>query len=157
MQRSEEDIFEQYLESRGMKYTAERKSILNEVFCIHGHFEAEDVVMGLHAKGIRVSRASVYRTLPMLVDCGLLREVYSAEKHNHYEHVFGHEHHDHLICTRCGREIEFSNQLIEDLQDRICEKHNFKPISHKLEISGLCSQCQAKEHSTKTGDNHDAS
>ncbi|MHB1000922.1 MAG: Fur family transcriptional regulator [Armatimonadota bacterium] len=113
------------------------------MFKIHVHFEADDIVIGLRHSGNRVSRASVYRTLPLLVECGLLRDVYSAEKHCHYEHVFGHEHHDHLICSGCGSTIEFSNSEIEAMQDRICKEYGFFPVRHKLEITGLCKECKS--------------
>lgn len=141
MVSAEEARFGEYLASKNLKFTQERRRILREVFRIHRHFEAEDIVMGLNSQGIRVSRASVYRTLPVLVDSGLLREVHSSEKHSHYEHVFGHEHHDHLICTRCGAEIEFSDQMIEEMQERVCREHGFVPSSHKLEITGTCRRC----------------
>jgi len=138
----EEAKFREFLNEEGLKVTRERRLILEEVFRNHRHFEAEDVVIGLRERGCRISRASVYRTLPLLVQSGLLREVHSDEKHSHYEHVLGHEHHDHLICTRCGQTIEFSHSGIERLQDLICAQHGFSATSHKLEIKGLCGQCK---------------
>lgn len=145
METTEEKTFRDYLCEGGLKFTPERCFILREVSRIHGHFEADDVVLGLRGCGIRVSRASIYRTLPLLVECGLLRQVYSSEKHSHFEHIFGHAHHDHLICSKCGKAIEFSNQSIEALQDRICEEHGFVPVFHKLEISGLCADCRPEK------------
>ncbi|HEY3298970.1 MAG TPA: transcriptional repressor [Armatimonadota bacterium] len=144
MSASEEIRFREFLDERDLKFTSERRLILEEAFRIHDHFEADDVELGLRSRGYRVSRASVYRTLPLLVESGLLREVYSAEKHSHYEHVFGHKHHDHLICTSCGRTIEFSDWELEQLQEQICEKHRFDARSHKLEITGICDNCREK-------------
>ncbi|MEW6230397.1 MAG: Fur family transcriptional regulator, partial [Bacillota bacterium] len=105
---------------------------------------------GLRDRGRRVSRASVYRTLPLLVKSGLLRDVHSSEKHSHYEHIFGHRHHDHLICTKCGRTIEFNSPMIEKLQTEICNQHGFWATGHKLEITGLCDACRAKEARNST-------
>ncbi len=137
----EEARFRDFLKEEGMKTTRERKLILEEVFRNHHHFEAEDIVSSLRKQGKRVSRASVYRTLPLLVSSGLLREVNFGERHGHYEHVLGHTHHDHLICTECGEAIEFSDPTIEKLQQEVCEKYSFKAHTHELRIMGLCSKC----------------
>lgn len=143
MESAEEKRFREYLQGKGLKFTMERRTVLNEVFNTHGHFEAEDIAVALRERGTRVSRASVYRTLPLLVESGMLRHVYSAEKHSHYEHVFGHEHHDHLVCTRCGRTTDFFDSKIEELQDAICRTYGFESANHELEIIGLCSSCSA--------------
>lgn len=142
MKASEEKIFRDYLAKNDQKLTPERKEILKEAFRIHGHFDADDITIGLRSRNIRISRASIYRTLPLLVESGLLRKDFTSEKHTQYEHVYGHKHHDHLVCTDCGKTIEFSNQLIEELQNSICAEHNFKATHHILEISGLCIDCQ---------------
>lgn len=148
----EVECFREFLATKELKFTQERRLILEEVFRIHGHFEADDVALGLRERGERVSRASIYRTLPLLVESGLLRDVYSAEKHSHYEHVFGHRHHDHMICTSCGTAIEFSDPEIEALQDRICELHGFEAKSHKLEITGICDKCRGIQKLLIQGD-----
>ncbi len=139
--RDEELTFREYLTEQGLRFTSERRMILAEVFRRHEHFEAEDIILGLREHGFRVSRASIYRTLPLLVESGLLRSVHSDEKHSHYEHVFGHEHHDHLICTRCGKTVEFKDDGIEQTQNRVCADHGFTPVHHCLEIVGICADC----------------
>lgn len=141
MRSPEEQKFIEYLVSLGLKLTWQRRLVLEEVFRRHGHFEADDIVLGLRQRGTRVSRASVYRTLPLLTASGLLREVHSGEKHSHYEHIFGHNHHDHLICIKCGRIVEVEDSELEEIQERLCSELGFKPISHKLEITGLCREC----------------
>ncbi len=141
MEPAEASTFRESLTAMGLKFTRERRLILDEVFRNHGHFEADDIVFGLRHRGHRVSRASVYRALPLLVRSGLLREVHSSEKHSHYEHVFGHGHHDHLICTECGRTIEFYSPAIERLQAEICNEHGFLAAGHSLEITGVCDAC----------------
>ncbi len=135
----------EFLRAQDLNFTRERRLILREVFDIHDHFEAEDVVERLRARGDSVSRASVYRTLPLLVNSGLLREVHSSDKCSHYEHVHGHEHHDHMICMQCGRILEFNDPELEHLEGVICRRARFQPRFHKLEIHGLCEECTERE------------
>ena len=134
--------FEEYLSSRGLKWTPERKVILHEVFSTHEHFEADDLLLRLKKKNIRISRATIYRTLELLVNSRLVKKVSFGESHTHYEHTFGHKHHDHLICLRCGNVLEFTNPNIEHLQVKVCEDYDFEPDSHCLEIFGLCAKCR---------------
>lgn len=145
MRSGEERQLAEYLRDKGLKFTPERRLILEEVRRMRNHFEAEDIVSRIRERGRRVSRASVYRTLPLLVDSGLLREVHSMEKHSHFEHIFGHEHHDHLICKVCGKTVEFLDPQIEELQDRVCAEHGFQLDFHKLEITGICGKCASRK------------
>jgi Fur family ferric uptake transcriptional regulator len=130
------------LHSHGLKFTPQRRSILKKVFTNRGHFEADDLCMAFRAEGKRLSRATVYRTLPLLVKSGLIREVEFGENCAHYELTMGHRHHDHLICVKCGAVIEFYDELIEQLQNNMCAKHDFQAQSHSLEIKGYCSECR---------------
>ena len=139
---STEKKFREYLQSKKLKFTPERQAILNKAFTSHKHFEAEDLLLEMRQGGQRVSKATIYRTLSLLVKCGLLREVIFGEKHSHYEHIHDGEHHDHLVCSGCGKIIEFTEEGIERLQDEVCRRHNFKPESHRLQIQGLCQDCQ---------------
>jgi Fur family ferric uptake transcriptional regulator len=138
---TKEEQFRGYLKSKGLRFTPERRLILEAVFSIEDHFEAVDLLLKLWQQGSRVSKATIYRTLPFLVKSGLLREVVFGEKHAHYEHIYGHQHHDHLVCVNCGKIIEFSSESMENLQTEICLKHDFEAISHKFEITGYCKDC----------------
>jgi len=82
----------------------------------------------------------------LLVQSGLLREVIYGERHAHYEHVYGHEHHDHLVCNNCDKIIEFTEHRIEKLQEEVCKKYKFKAESHRLQIQGLCENCSKKNN-----------
>lgn len=139
---TEEQIFRRYLHSQGLKFTPQRKLIMEQVFTTHDHFEADDLVSAFGKKGGKLSRATIYRTLPLLVKSGLIREVQFGENHAHYEHTLGHKHHDHLICVQCGKVVEFFDESIEQLQNDVCEKHGFQVQAHNLEIKGYCSQCR---------------
>ena len=144
---SKEEVFKEYLTSRKLKFTTERQAILDRVFENHKHFEADELLVDLRLNHLKISKATIYRTLSLLVKSGLLREVIFGERHTHYEHVYGHEHHDHLVCNKCGKIIEFVEYGIEKLQDEVCKKHKFKADSHRLQIQGLCEDC------CKSGDN----
>src|SRR3989304_4115145 len=141
---SKDDIFKEYLTSKKLKFTSERQAILDRVFENHKHFEADELLGDLRLNDMKISKATIYRTLALLVKSGLLKEVISGERHAHYEHIFGHEHHDHLVCDNCGKIIEFVNYKIEDLQNGVCRKYNFKADSHRLQIHGLCKDCNVK-------------
>lgn len=137
----EESKFREYLKSNSLKYTPERQIILRQVFANHEHFEADDLLVAVRQHSKKVSKATIYRTLSHLVKSGLLREAIFGEKHTHYEHVYKHKHHEHLICLSCNKIIEFSNQKFEKIQNDICAEHKFKPQSHRLQIFGYCVNC----------------
>lgn len=139
--QAEEQLFKEYLAAKGLKYTPERQTIFRRAFATHKHFEAEDLLLSLRQNHQRVSKATIYRTLALLVKSGHLREVIFGEKHSHYEHVHANEHHDHMICSGCGKIIEFTDEALERLQDKVCVRHKFKPESHRMQIHGLCKDC----------------
>ncbi len=138
----EENKFKDYLKSNGLKYTPERQIILRQVFSNHDHFEADDLLVAVRQHSKRVSKATIYRTLSHLIKSGLLREAIFSEKHLHYEHVYKHKHHEHLICLSCKKIIEFSNNQLESIQNTICDEYKFKSESHRLQIFGYCSDCK---------------
>ena len=138
----EEKKFKDYLKSNGLKYTPERQIILRQVFSNHDHFEADDLLVSVRQHSKRVSKATIYRTLSHLIKSGLLREAMFREKHLHYEHIYKHKHHEHLICMSCNKIIEFSSNKLENIQNDICNEYKFKSLSHRLQIFGYCSKCK---------------
>src|SRR3990172_505275 len=108
--------FEKYIKQRGMKWTPEREAVLREALDTEGHFEAEELAFRLRKKGSRVSKATVYRTLPLLVKAGLIKEVIHGDKHHHYEHIHEANQHDHLICLKCGKIMEFEEQRLREIE-----------------------------------------
>lgn len=135
-------ILQDFLKKTGLKLTPERQTILRVVFEIHKHFDADELVDILRQKGKRISRATVYRTLDLLVKSGLIRAMQLTESKRVYEHIVGHEHHDHMICTQCGRIIEFDDGFIETLQQKVCDRMGFQPERHSLRIFGRCDKCR---------------
>ncbi len=136
--------FQQFLGGQGLKLTNERTALVREIFAIHYHFEADELLFKMKEKRVKISRATVYRTLELLVKSGMVRRVHLGEDHYHYEHVTGNSHHDHLICTTCGTVIEFNDPLLEARQHEICERKKFTPTFHNLQILGLCDSCRRK-------------
>ena len=136
--------FRKYLKQKNLRLTPERQTIAGEVFRKKGHFDPEELHISLKKKGSDVSRASVYRTIPLLIEAGIIEEVERVDKHAHYEVILGREHHDHMLCLGCGSVIEFLSEEMEELQDRICKEHNFSGETHTLEIKGYCSKCAKK-------------
>ena len=139
------EIFRQYLKGKGFKYTPERKKIVEGIFSLHGHFNVEELYERFRKQGRGISRASIYRAIPLLTESGLIRESIRDGGKGKYEHVYGHGHHDHLVCVKCGKIIEFVDEGIEKLQERVYRKHNFAPAEHKLVIRGYCSRCRPRK------------
>lgn len=140
----EKKIFSKFLGDRGQRLTKERAAILQKTFSYHGHFDPESLYLKIRDTGIKASRASVYRTLNLLCKCGLIEKVRKTEHGTLYEHTFGHEHHDHMLCIVCGDTIEFYSKDLERLQEDLCNRQNFQGVSHTLEIRGYCKRCQKK-------------
>ena len=136
--------FIEYLRRTGQKVTGARRQVLEEVFRHHDHFDAEELYQRLKERQAAVSRATVYRTLILLDQCGLVRKMEMGDNRGIYEHILGHPHHDHLICLGCGRLEEFSHPMIEEMQTQVCQQHRFQMLSHTLQIQGFCRECQMK-------------
>ena len=136
--------FQEFLQQQGLKLTSERTALIREIFSTHYHFEADELLFKMKEKNVKISRATVYRTLELLVKSGMVRRVHLGEDHYHYEHVTGNSHHDHLICTVCGGVIEFHDEELERLQLAICARKKFTPTFHNLQILGLCDSCRRK-------------
>ena len=140
----EEASFAEHLRIKGLKSTPERLEVLRSIFGRESHFAVEDLVLELHRRGHAVSRATVYRTLTLLAESGLIREAVRGNGFIHYEHVHEAEHHDHLLCIRCGAVVEFVSPEIERIQDQVCRQHGFAPLAHTHQINGLCAKCRSR-------------
>ena len=133
------------IHSLGLRLTAQRLEILDEVSTLDGHFSAEDIILALRTRGRKASRVTVYRMLPSLLKAGILREVIFSEGHAHYEHADSKPHHEHLICRKCGSVEEFECPPIENSLRQVCEECNFEAEAHKVEVTGLCCKCREDE------------
>lgn len=144
MSAREREIFRKYLERRGLKLTAERQALFDELFARHEHLEPDELLMRLRANHKKISRATIYRTLDLLLDSGIVGRVRIGESGYRYERMRAGDHHDHLICNECGRVIEFREPRIESLQDEVYERHGFLPLSHSHQLRGICRQCRPR-------------
>ena len=130
-----------YLDNNGLKLTKEREKILREIAGYHEHFEAESFLEKLNNKGLNISRPTFYRALNLFINAGLISKSNLEDGRVIYEHILHHGHHDHFVCTSCGKIIEFSDPDIERKQNSICEKYKFKGLRHQMQIFGICSRC----------------
>lgn len=140
--KSETQVFQEYLRRRGLRRTPERERILQEIFAIHGHFDVDELYLKLRESGVQVSKASIYRALPLFMDCGLIREVDFADGHWHYEHIYGHNHHSHLRCLECGEILEFEAPSLKHLEEELAQIYGYRIKRHQLEVQGFCGACQ---------------
>ncbi len=140
-----EKVFRRYLLDRGLKYTGERRLLLQAVMRNNGHFEAEQLLLEMRQASERVGKATVYRTLKLLVDCGIVREVQFTHKQAHYEHTYGDLPHDHMICQHCGRIIEFDAVDVLRLREEVARTRGFRAQSHRFQIRGFCAACLKTE------------
>ena len=136
-----ENVFRDFLHDRGLKYTGERKKIVRAVMMTDQHFEVEELLRLMWEDDNRVGKATVYRTLKLLVECGIVKEAHFSNKQVHYEHIFGEAPHDHMICRRCGRIIEFDAGNVLQLTAAAAAEHGFHAIAHRFQIIGLCKTC----------------
>jgi len=135
--------FTKFLKKKNMKITRSRLDLIDLIASYGKHFEVEELTNWIALQSDKnVSRSTVYRTIKLLQEFGIIREVIKYGGRTVYEFVVGKTHHEHLVCVSCGKIIEFVSEDIERLQDQVCEEYNFLPIRHRLEIFGVCEDCR---------------
>ena len=138
-------LFVDFLKKKDARVTQARKIVLIQVFSRHDHFCADDLAAELSSGQNHVSRGTVYRTLALMEEAGLVRVIRDTDVHAHYEHTYNHPHHEHMICDKCGEFIEFCDDKLVELIEKACEKKNFKERNHRVVIFGICEKCSAAE------------
>lgn len=137
-------LFRRYLRDQGLPVTQQRESIAEVVFTSSDHLSVEDIELRLREQGERIGKATIYRTLEMLVKSGLVAEHDFGEGFKRYEHLFGQQPvREHLICTECGKVEEFASPELLRLQETEARRRGFQPARYRLQIYGLCASCQA--------------
>ncbi len=143
------DNFLSVLRSHGGRLTKERIVLLKTACDIKGHFHADHLLKLLREQGYKLSLVTVYRNLALLIEAGVIRRASVHEDTRSggawYEHVWGREHHDHLVCSCCGVKIEFSYPAIDVLQEAVAKEHGFELERHHLELIGLCPECRKRK------------
>jgi Fur family ferric uptake transcriptional regulator len=135
-------IFFEYIKEKGLRSTNQREVIFDAFFDAGRHITVEDLYNEVKRSNPGIGYATVHRNLSLMCECGLADEIKIGNQKTRFEQKLGQGHHDHLICTKCGRFIEVNDNKIEKLQDRLAEANDFIPIKHKLEIYGICSNCR---------------
>lgn len=148
----EQEVFLKHIQKQGLKRTAQRDLILDVFLRTEGHVSGDDLYRLVHEEDPAVGQTTVYRTLRLLTDAGLAREVRFGDGRAHYEHNYKHEHHDHMICSECGKIIEFYSPELEAIQDAMAAKYKFQLTEHLLRMIGVCSDCRRKKSDRKIGD-----
>ena len=120
------------LKNEGLRYTSQRQIVWDEICKTDDHRDAEDIYFKIKTSGQKVSRATVYRTIDILVKNNLVRKLELGDGRNRYENKLDSSHHDHIVCIQCGRIDEFMNENIEKLQDEIAKKYQFKIVRLSL-------------------------
>ena len=138
------DQFISFLRDEGYLVTRQRKRIADVIFTTPGHLSVEDIQNLLRQKKASASIASIYRTLDVLIKSELVVQHRFGKRFKRFEAVREDQHHDHLVCTGCGRVIEFKNDTIEELQVRVAREHDFVTTNHKLDIYCYCTKCKSR-------------
>jgi Fur family transcriptional regulator, ferric uptake regulator len=139
------DKLEEFLQKQSLKLTTQRRSIVEKIFEMDKtHFTADDLVDQFRNSRPRASKATIYRALSVLVESGIVEEHQFGDNYKVYELSEGRPHHDHLICTSCGKIIEFFSEDMEKLQDKVAASYGFHPTHHSQKIFGICSECWGK-------------
>ena len=142
--RAAKETLTNHIKEKKLRSTPERFEVFEVAMNFDGHFDADELFALMKSKKSKVSRATVYNTLDVLLACGLVSKYRFGENHSKYERAFGRPRHDHLICLGCGDIIEFVAPKLEKIQKDICEEHKFDPQNSTLQIFGLCKNCQKK-------------
>jgi Fur family ferric uptake transcriptional regulator len=149
--KEEFKVFEDYLNSNGLKHSRQREVILQYFLETAGHMTVDDLYRIIHRKHPEIGRSTIYRTLKLLVDAKLADSIELRDGLTRFEHRYKHEHHDHMICLECGTIIEFVSAEIERLQDEIADAYGFAIDSHRHQIFGVCQKCNRKRKAAPPG------
>ena len=141
--------FEKFVAGKGLRFTAQRRQIVDMFLSTERHLTVQELYDLVRKTDSRIGYATVARTMKVLSESGVCRVVDFGDGLHRFEHKYGHEHHDHLICKECGKFVEIYSERLEELQEHLIKKHGYVQVSHRLDIFGVCPACQKKSKSKK--------
>ena len=130
-------VFRRFLRSRGLKYTTERADVLQSIIDHDGPFEAEELLLAMRQRGHRVSKATIYRTLRLLQEAGIITQALFDSKQSHFQLIYGKQPQDVMVCLRTGRAIDFQSPELAGVRDRICAELGWKAVGHRFQIFAM--------------------
>ncbi len=130
-------VFRRYLRSQNLKYTPERADVLNAIIECDDVFEVDQLLMEMRRRGHRVAKAPIYRTVKLLQDAGIITQALFDSKQAHYKLIYGKAARDYIVCMKTGKYIEFSDDELVALRNRICEGHGWDPVGHRFQIYAI--------------------
>lgn len=130
-------IFRRHLKDQNLKYTPERADILNAILEADDVFEADSLMQMMRDRGQRVSKATVYRTLKLLQEAGIINQALFDAKQSHYQLVYGRQPSDYMVCVQSGKYIRISSDELTEIRDRICREHGWEPVGHRFQVYGI--------------------
>jgi len=133
-------FFKDFVRSRNLRWTYQRQVVLKVLLKMRGHFKLKTLQSAVREVDRSIGIATLYRTINLLIQSGLLNEITSLDGKKIYEHSF--KHHDHMVCNQCGVILEFEHPLIEKLQSQVCRDYDFTLLSHQMVLYGQCAQCR---------------
>lgn len=140
-------VFRRFLRSRKLKYTAERADVLQAIIDHDDLFEAEELLLEMRSRGHRVSKATIYRTLRLLQEAGIITQALFESKQAHFQLLYGREPRNTMLCLRTGKAVDFQSSELSELRNKICEELGWDPIGHRFQIYAISPENTTAENS----------